>query len=611
MIMKSKNVIETLVLFGSLSLFASQNNTYPKDLELQDYLSESFSNLKEQVCEIQSQYVSITSRLAKIEFDIPPKFQSLSNLFQTSDLQFNVDDNAHIYYDTYELSDFEKFLLCHEGDFYGNLDSSAQFASLANLIVVSNQVVKLEKTISFLTSRLNTLSDSISSISSKPSVSQNSISNLAVAYNSLDRMCSDLTSVITVNDDGSVVIAKTSPIVGDIEPTTGASYWQPAVNGEWNKAGNTFRVSHDTQLESVTLYCDNVTRIILPQNVYIISCEVNGSIPQLIEYPAASINTSNFPRITYSFSSSVPIFSDRDYLLCLKALVNAPLYVYTCPNIRYGEFYKPYGASDEPRGGGNDSDSDDDYELPPRSGLTPQQCFYEYLSDCWSLTYTTQDIWSIFKFTDDESFTFSESGLSVERGDITIAGSKVVTSSSLGDMFVSMLAEHPNALNSKINWDMFCDDLKDMLITTYGGTVTGPLIVSDLKINGSGDWTVGSISNSCDIVIANSTGKITAPNGDLNLLATENGNIQAQSFLQLQNTTQCGIVEIQANAYSSSSIFCSGLTSNAIIFLTPRQETKTAYWVEIDAINNSFSVKRPTDSDVLESLSFNYVIVRK
>ena len=243
--------------------------------------------------------------------------------------------------------------------------------------------------------------------------------------------------------------------------------------------------------------------------------------------------------------------------------------------------------------------------------MTPQQYFYEYLSTCWTLTFASQEIWSIFKFTDDESFTFNEDGLTIDNGNITVAGSEVVTSSSLGDKFVSLLEEHPNLLDSEITWEMFCDDLKDMLITTNGGTVIGLLKVSNLKINGSGDWVVGSTSNSCDIVIANSTGKISAPNGDLTLLATEGGNIQAQSFLQLHNTTQCGVVEIPINSDASSPVSCSGLTSNAIVLLTPRQETTTPYWVEIDAINESFNVRRPSDGDNIEPLLFNYLIIRK
>ncbi len=590
------------LMFLNIHQSKAESDSHYQDSELRTYLSQAVSDLETEAKHIKEQYVSVTTRLAKLEYDLPEKFQSLSNLFQLSDSKFGIDNDAHLFYDSYKLSDLEKFYLFSEGDdrYVPNPEPSP-FATLAQLIAVSNQVVALNASFATLSSNLTSLSNTVSSITASLSNSQGSLQNLTIAYNRLDEICDNLTSAVQVNDDGSVVIAKSSPIDGRIEPTTGASCWQPAIDGDWDRAGNTFRVSRDTQLESVTLYCDNVARILSPQNVYIAACEVNGGVPHIFEHTASSINTSNFPRITYSFSSSVQILSDRDYLLYVKRTGNAPLYVYTCSSIRYGNFYKPYGASDEPREGSD----------PPRSGLTPQQCFSEYLSCYWSLTYTTQDIWSIFKFTDDESFTFSETGLAVESGNITVGGSEVVTSSSLGDMFVSLLTAHPNFLDSEITWNMFCDDLKDMLITTNGGTVIGPLKVSDLKINGSGDWIVGSTSNSCDVVIANSTGKIIAPNGDLNLLAKENGNIQAQSFLQLQNTTQCGVIEIPINSNTSASVTCSGLTSNGIILLTPRQETSSAYWVEISATNSSFRVNRPSEGDNSDSLFFNYLIIRK
>jgi hypothetical protein len=591
-----------VLAFLNITRSKAGSDSYYQDPALRTYLSQAVSDLETKAKHIQEQYVSITSRLAKLEYDLPEKFQCLSNLFQFSNSKFGIDNDAHLFYDSYKLSDLEKFYLFSEGDdrYVPNPEPSS-FATLAQLIAVSNQVVALNASFTVLSSNLTSLSNAVSSITSSLTNSQGSLDNLTIAYNRLDEICDNLTSAVQVNDDGSVVIAKSSLIDGRIEPTSGANCWQPAIDGNWDRAGNTFRVSRDTQLESVTLYCDNVARIISTQNVYITSCEVNSGVPQIIEYASSSINTSNFPRITYSFSSSVPILADRDYLLCVKRTGNAPLYVYTCSNIRYGDFYKPYGASDEPRGGGD----------TPRSGLTPQQCFSEYLSYYWSLTYTTQDIWSIFKFTDDESFTFNESGLTVESGNITVGGSEVVTSSNLSAKFVSMLADYPNLLDSEITWNMFCDDLKDMLITTNGGTIIGPLKVSNLKINGSGDWVVGSTSNSCDIVIANSTGKMIAPNGDLTLLATEGGNIQAQSFLQFQNTTQCGVVEIPINAYTSSNISCSGLTSNGIILLTPRQETSSAYWVEINATNSSFRVNRPSEGDNSDSLFFNYLIIRK
>lgn len=590
------------LVFLNIHHSKAESDSHYQDSELRTYLSQAVSDLETEAKHIKEQYVSVTTRMAKLEYDLPEKFQSLSNLFQLSDSKFGIDNDAHLFYDSYKLSDLEKFYLFSEGDdrYVPNPEPSP-FATLPQLLAVSNQVVALNASFATLSSNLTSLSNTVSSITASLSNSQGSLQNLTIAYNRLDEICDNLTSAVQVNDDGSVVIAKSSPIDGRIEPTSGASCWQPAIDGNWDRAGNTFRVSRDTQLENVTLYCDNAARILSPQNVYISSCEVNSGVPQIIEYASSSVNTSSFPRITYSFSSPVPISSDRDYLLCVKRTGNAPLYVYTCSNIRYGDFYKPYGASDEPREGSD----------PPRSSLTPQQCFSEYLSYYWSLTYTSQDIWSIFKFTDDESFTFNENGLTVESGNITVGGSEVVTSSNLGAKFVSMLADYPNLLDSEITWNMFCDDLKDMLITTNGGTVIGPLKVSDLKINGSGDWVVGSTSNSCDIVIANSTGKITAPNGDLNLLAKENGNIQAQSFLQLQNTTQCGVIEIPINSNTSASVTCSGLTSNAIILLTPRQETTVPYWVEVDANNSSFRINRPSEGDNSDSLFFNYLIIRK
>ena len=601
--MKSKNVIVTRVLFGSLSLFASQNNTYPKDLELHDYLSVSFSNLKEQVCEIQSQYVSITSRLAKIEFDIPPKFQSLSNLFQISDLQFNVDNTAHIYYDTYELSDFEKFLLCHEGDFYGNLDSSAQFASLANLIVVSNQVVKLEKTISFLTSRLNTLSDSISSISSKPSVSQNSISNLAVAYNSLDRMCSDLTSVIKVNDDGSIVMCQSSPIIGAIEPSGNGYLYTLAQN--WDRCCSKFRVSTNAFLESIILYCDDPSKMPTPWNVYVstvITNELTGNY-SFESWHCVNVNTSDFPRCVWTFINNrkIPILSDRDYLLCISKS-NGALYPYVTSPFRQGSFYKPFGATEElpPDPPPNSPEP----ELP-RSSLSAQDWFNYLFAQYWEESaYYSKELWSILKFTDDVGFTFSKSGLSVERGNITIAGSEVVTSSSLGDMFVSVFSNNPN-----ITWDMFCQELKNMLIRTSGGTITGCLEVNHMKFNAESDWEIGTTDICSDIVFLNENAKIRSNVGDLKLSAPEGEKISAEAFLSFESGGQAGIITIPAEQ-TEKVVSCPGITDQAVIILTPRQPISNIWW-SVRSIQSNACFKVILDKTWNENLSFNYVIIRK
>lgn len=604
--------VSICIVLCVVSVKAESDGVY-QDAELRSYLSQAVSDLETKAKHIQEQYVSVTSRLAKLEYDIPEKFQCLSNLFQFSNSKFCIDNNACLFYDSYELSDLERFFLFSEGDNYRDPDSPSTVATLEQLLVVSNQVVTLNASLTAINSNLNSLSNIVNSITISLASSQESLQSLTVAYNRLDEICDDLLSVVKINTDGSIVFCKSSPIIGRIEPIRNPYVYTLAQN--WDSCCSKFRVSKDTFLESVTLYCDDPSKMPAPLHVNVstvILDEITGQY-NFHSWPCSSVDTSNFPRCVWRFSQNtkIPILSDRDYLVCITKS-NGALYPYITSPYRQGSFYKPIGATEElPPDPPPNSPDPEEPELP-RSNPSPQDWFnYRFACNWEESMYYAKELWSILKFTDDESFTFDEEGLALERGNITIGGSEVVTSSSLGDMFVSMLAEHPNALNSEITWNMFCNDLKDMLITTNGGTVIGPLKVSNLKINGSGDWVVGSTSNSCDIVIANSTGKVIAPNGDMTLLATEGGNIQAQSFLQLQNTTQCGIVEIPINSSTSAPVTCSGLTSNAIILLTPRQETTIPYWVEVDALAGTFSVKRSEDNNYLDNLCFNYLIIRK
>lgn len=614
--MKKSSTLLVLLICTVLCVISAkaENDDVYRDPELRTYLSLAISDLDTRAKHIQEQYVSVTSRLAKLEYDLPEKFQCLSNLFQLPNSKFSIDNDAHLFYDSYGMSELEKFYLFSEGDdrYVPNPEPSP-FATLAQLLAVSNQVVALNASFAILSSNLTSLSNTVSSITASLSNSQESLENLTIAYNRLDEICDSLTSVMKVNSDGSVVLCKSSPIVGKIEPRWNPHVYTLAQN--WDRCCSKFRVSKDTNLESVTLYCDDPNKMPAPWNVYISTVIQDGLTGNYSfeSWHCVNVNTSDFPRCVWTFINNrkIPILSDRDYLLCISKS-NGALYPYVTSPFRQGSFYKPPGATEVlPPDPPPNSPNPEEPELP-RSNPSPQDWFNYLFAQQWEESiYYAKELWSILKFTDDESFTFNENGLAVESGNITVGGSEVVTSSSLGDKFVSLLEEHPNLLDSEITWEMFCDDLKDMLITTNGGTVIGLLKVSNLKINGSGDWVVGSTSNSCDIVIANSTGKISAPNGDLTLLATEGGNIQAQSFLQLQNTTQCGVVEIPINSDASSPVSCSGLTSNAIVLLTPRQETTTPYWVEIDAINESFNVRRPSDGDNIEPLLFNYLIIRK
>ena len=610
---KSLLILAFVCSFLYTTSSVAEDDTYYQDPVLRTSLTQTISDLENQAQHIKEQYVSVTSRLAKLEYDLPEKFQCLSNLFLISNSSFRVDDNANIFYDSYDLEELEKFMFLSADD-RSTIPEPTPFATLPQLLAVSNQVVTLSGSFATLSSNLSSLINTVDAISSSLQSSQHSLQNLTLAYNRLDELCGNLTSAINVSDSGSVVIAKSSPIVGKIEPY--GNGWNYPLAQNWDRCCSKFRVSKDTYLESVTLYCDDPNKMPGPLDVYVSTCildEWTGNY-SFTSWPCPYVNTSDFPRCVWTFywHRNVPILSDRDYLLCIRK-TNGALYPYLTSSFRQGGFYKPFGATES-----LDPTDPEDPEQPldhpeiPRSNPSPQGWFDGLFAYDWEESMMSHlELWSILKFTDDESFTFSESGLKIESGNITVGGSEVVTSSSLGDMFVSMLVEQPDALNSEITWNMFCQELKNKLITTTGGSVTGLLSVSNLRIQGSGDWTVGSTNNPSDIVIANPSGKISAPNGDLNLLATESGHIQAQSFLQFQNSTQCGVVEIPANAFVSTSITCSGLTSNAIILLTPRQEVTTPYWVEVEASDEAFTVNRPSDGNNLESISFNYLIIRK
>ena len=208
-----------------------------------------------------------------------------------------------------------------------------------------------------------------------------------------------------------------------------------------------------------------------------------------------------------------------------------------------------------------------------------------------------------------------------------IAGG-AITSGKIADNSVTSGKIDTNAVTSeKIADDSITEakisqDYRDVLITKYGGSITGDFLcagiavtnhlsVSEMTISGSGDWLVGNENNPSDIVINNSEGKITAPAGDLTLLASSNGKIVAESFLQIDGLSQSGIVVIPFGEYTSMPVICQGITSDAIILLTPRQDCEVRYWVEIDVNNSSFKVKCNEDANLASSVSFNYFIVKK
>ena len=600
---RTANVVTLYFFISIIPLLVDGEVTYLKNNEPNEYWTKSFLSLKEQVYIIQSQYVSITSRLAKLEYDIPSKFQCLSNLFQTSNSRFYVDNNAHIYYDTYELSDFEKIFVYSEGDRYGNPDPPSPYATLAQLTAVSNQVVALSASFSTLSSNLTSLSNIVSYITSSISNSQGSLQNLTIAYNRLDEICDNLTSVIKVNSDGSVVMCKSSPIIGRREPTGSASVYSIAQN--WDRCCSKFRVSTNTFLESVTLYCDDPSKMPAPWNVYVstvVQDEVTGNY-SFESWHCVNVNTSDFPRCVWTFVNNrkIPILYDRDYLLCISKS-NGALYPYVTSPFRQGSFYKPFGAAEEfpPDPPPNSPEP----ELP-RSSPSPQAWFdYLFYYDWEESIFYPKELWSILKFTDDESFTFNKKGLTVESGNITVAGSEVVTSSSLSNMFISEFSNNPN-----ITWEMFCQELQKRLITTAGGSITDCLEVTQMKFNSGTDWKIGDTNICSDIVLLHEDAKIRNNVGNLKLSAHEGDNICAESFLSFESGGQAGIAIIPMGQ-TEKSVPCLDITDQAVIMLTPRQPVSNIWW-GVQSIPSNSCFKIVIDKSWPENLGFNYIIIRK
>lgn len=593
------------LLFISAAVYGDSNDVYDVDL------LKSVEDLHAQVMELKSQYVSITSGLERIQLEIPRGLQNFPDLFYIEGQNLVVGPDGNIYYNDRDIRDYVSIMDIQSGN-TGDTDVSdpnptrSSYVTMEQFNQLADIVFNLSATCQTLSANLTSLQSTVSSISVSQSSLQNSLQNLTASYNQLNELCNSLTSAVKVNSDGSVVMCKSSPIIGKIEPNGNGSLYTLAQN--WDRCCSKFRVSTNTFLESVILYCDDLSKMPASGNVYI-STVVKDEFTENYSFqswPCVNVNTSDFPRCVWTFINNrkIPILSDRDYLLCISKS-NGALYPYVTSPFRQGSFYKPFGATEElpPDPPPNSPEP----ELP-RSSPSAQAWFdYLFYYDWEESIFYPKELWSILKFTDDESFTFSESGLALESGNITVGGSEVVTSSSLGDMFVNMLSAYPDLLNSKITWNMFCDALKEMLITTAGGTVTGPLTVSNLILPNNGNWMIGNPTNKTDIIISHQEGCITTLNGDLNLVANGvESKIKAQSFFELENPNQCGKKIIMAG--NDSTIIATNLTDDAVISITPAQRVDFKYWIEINELGTAL-IKLSDYAD--EDLCFYFTILKR
>ena len=164
-------------------------------------------------------------------------------------------------------------------------------------------------------------------------------------------------------------------------------------------------------------------------------------------------------------------------------------------------------------------------------------------------------------------------------------------------------------LSNSVDKVHFSNNLKQYLITSDGGTITGSLTVAKMIFDSDADWRIGTPSVCSDIILLNSNSRIRSNEGSLKLSAPQNENISAESFLSFDSIGQAGIVTIPAGE-TSVNVSCANITPQAIVMLTPRQILTNVWWsVQNNQNSSNFTVKITRDCH--ESVSFNYLIIRK
>lgn len=161
--------------------------------------------------------------------------------------------------------------------------------------------------------------------------------------------------------------------------------------------------------------------------------------------------------------------------------------------------------------------------------------------------------------------------------------------------------------DNSISMRHFSQALTNDLITKAGGSITGSLEVVDLTVKNPGNWHIGTQTNKTDLIIDNQDGYISTLDGDLNLMANgTNRMIKAVSFFQFECPGQCGRIKIEEGG--TFGIIAENLSSNAVVNITPMQETFSRYWVDIDVLGQAtIYISDPTNS----CLFFYYTIIHK
>ena len=186
-----------------------------------------------------------------------------------------------------------------------------------------------------------------------------------------------------------------------------------------------------------------------------------------------------------------------------------------------------------------------------------------------------------------------------------ITGSKIQSNAILSSHITAQAITSEKVETNAIQMFHFSEPLKSNLVLSSGGTVTGKLEVADFVVRNSGDWHIGTETNRTDIIIDNASAFISSSNGDLNLVANGGNKINAGSFLQF-SPDQCGKVTI-IEGYETA-LIAENLSTNAVIILTPAQDTISRYWINIDLSGQaSVNISNSCNNDI----EFYYFILKK
>lgn len=371
---------------------------------------------------------------------------------------------------------------------------------------------------------------------------------------------------IVTGSGGEYVYKTSSPLVGPLSPPTMPRHYDISYVTHF---ASRFRTKSQANVKSVTLYFKNASEIAPPEAV----CVFKKSLEIDVIFYAVSVVTTAFPRCVYTFSNNTNIIPG-EYLVGLrKTPMYQTLHPYVCSSYRGDLSYYRY---DEP-----------DMGETIFANPTPS------VSDYWKFTTSEEELWSQIAFKGDSEINLSKDGT------LSISGSNAVTEGTLAGKMDYLLGR-----SVLIGRDDLDPAFLQELITASGGTVTGALTVTDLRLPTNGNWYVGSADERCDLVIANSAACLRAESGDLVLASSQ--DIKPVSFVDF-SASQGGRADIAAGE-TEVMIYFSGLSERSVILLTPLQETSVPYWVRIDPEGSASVCISEAQS---ETLSFTYVLIRK